>query len=238
MPVELVLLPPWFPINIYAMSSWARETVVPLTVLMAKRPHDRDRADARRSTSSGCGRRRATTSPSAQPRPAHLAQRLPRPRRDAEDARQESVEAAAAPRAAPRRGVDPRPPGRERRLGRHPTADGELRDGAARARLSRFAPGGRQGPAGDRRFRHGRGRPAVLPALRVADLGHGADVKALLDSGCRRRIPALVARGRLADRQPDLQAGRLVASTTRSSSPAAGPSSSPTIGIPTSTTAR
>src|SRR5262245_25439897 len=38
MPVELVLLPPWFPINIYAMSSWARETVVPLTVLMATQP--------------------------------------------------------------------------------------------------------------------------------------------------------------------------------------------------------
>jgi squalene-hopene/tetraprenyl-beta-curcumene cyclase len=41
MPVELVLLPPWCPINIYAMSSWARETVVPLTVLMAARPHVR-----------------------------------------------------------------------------------------------------------------------------------------------------------------------------------------------------
>jgi len=39
MPVELVLLPPWFPINIYALSSWARGTVVPLIVLMAKRPH-------------------------------------------------------------------------------------------------------------------------------------------------------------------------------------------------------
>ncbi len=39
MPVELILLPPWFPINIYALSSWARETVVPLTVLMAKQPH-------------------------------------------------------------------------------------------------------------------------------------------------------------------------------------------------------
>ncbi|MBX3026939.1 squalene--hopene cyclase [bacterium] len=38
MPVELVLLPPWCPINIYALSSWARETVVPLTILMAKRP--------------------------------------------------------------------------------------------------------------------------------------------------------------------------------------------------------
>lgn len=38
MPVEVVLLPPWFPINIYALSSWARGTVVPLTILMAKRP--------------------------------------------------------------------------------------------------------------------------------------------------------------------------------------------------------
>lgn len=38
MPVELILLPPWCPINIYALSSWARETVVPLTVLMAMRP--------------------------------------------------------------------------------------------------------------------------------------------------------------------------------------------------------
>jgi squalene-hopene/tetraprenyl-beta-curcumene cyclase len=38
LPVELVLLPPWFPINIYAMSSWARGTVVPLTLLMAFRP--------------------------------------------------------------------------------------------------------------------------------------------------------------------------------------------------------
>jgi squalene-hopene/tetraprenyl-beta-curcumene cyclase len=38
MPVELVLLPPWSPINIYAMSSWARGTVVPLTLLLAHPP--------------------------------------------------------------------------------------------------------------------------------------------------------------------------------------------------------
>src|SRR5437773_1811764 len=38
LPVELVLLPPWFPINIYAMSSWARGTVVPLSLLAAHRP--------------------------------------------------------------------------------------------------------------------------------------------------------------------------------------------------------
>ena len=39
LPVELVLLPPWFPINIYAMSSWARGTVVPLALMMAHRSH-------------------------------------------------------------------------------------------------------------------------------------------------------------------------------------------------------
>src|SRR5947199_179381 len=46
MPVELVLLPPWFPLNIYAMSSWARGTVVPLTLLLAHRPSVRLPAEA------------------------------------------------------------------------------------------------------------------------------------------------------------------------------------------------
>jgi squalene-hopene/tetraprenyl-beta-curcumene cyclase len=41
MPVELVLLPSWFPLNIYAMSSWARGTVVPLTLMMAHPPEVR-----------------------------------------------------------------------------------------------------------------------------------------------------------------------------------------------------
>ena len=67
MPVELVLLPPWFPLNIYAMSSWARETVVPLTVLMAEQPH---RTSRRSVASRSCGsrRRRRSASVSAQPR--------------------------------------------------------------------------------------------------------------------------------------------------------------------------
>ncbi|MCS6927018.1 MAG: squalene--hopene cyclase [Candidatus Binatia bacterium] len=38
LPVELVLLPPWFPLNIYEMSSWARGTVVPLSIILAHRP--------------------------------------------------------------------------------------------------------------------------------------------------------------------------------------------------------
>jgi len=37
MPVEIVLLPDWFPLSIYEMSSWARGTVVPLTLLQALR---------------------------------------------------------------------------------------------------------------------------------------------------------------------------------------------------------
>jgi squalene-hopene/tetraprenyl-beta-curcumene cyclase len=38
MPVELVLLPPEFYFNIYEFSSWARGTIVPLSIVMAIRP--------------------------------------------------------------------------------------------------------------------------------------------------------------------------------------------------------
>jgi len=38
MPLELMLLPPRAPISIYRFSSWARATIVPLLVLMEKRP--------------------------------------------------------------------------------------------------------------------------------------------------------------------------------------------------------
>ncbi len=38
MPVEIMHAPDWFPINIWRFSYWARDTVVPLLVLMAKKP--------------------------------------------------------------------------------------------------------------------------------------------------------------------------------------------------------
>src|SRR5262249_31082081 len=44
-PVELMLLPSWFPLNVYSMSSWARETVVPILLLMANPPHARIAAE-------------------------------------------------------------------------------------------------------------------------------------------------------------------------------------------------
>jgi squalene-hopene/tetraprenyl-beta-curcumene cyclase len=37
-PPELIHLPAWFPINIYEFASWARATIVPLTIVMVKRP--------------------------------------------------------------------------------------------------------------------------------------------------------------------------------------------------------
>jgi len=38
LPPELVLLPSWMPFNIYDFACWARQTVVPLSVVMARRP--------------------------------------------------------------------------------------------------------------------------------------------------------------------------------------------------------
>jgi squalene-hopene/tetraprenyl-beta-curcumene cyclase len=38
MPPELVLLPKWFPLNVYDWACWARQTVVPLTVVASLRP--------------------------------------------------------------------------------------------------------------------------------------------------------------------------------------------------------
>ena len=38
-PPELMLLPNWFPINIYEMSSWTRGIVIPLAILYAHKPH-------------------------------------------------------------------------------------------------------------------------------------------------------------------------------------------------------
>ncbi|WP_309031222.1 squalene--hopene cyclase [Streptomyces alfalfae] len=38
LPPELIYFPPWVPLNIYDFGCWARQTIVPLTVVSAKRP--------------------------------------------------------------------------------------------------------------------------------------------------------------------------------------------------------
>jgi squalene-hopene/tetraprenyl-beta-curcumene cyclase len=38
LPPEVILLPTWFPLNIYEFGCWARQTIVPLTIVAAHRP--------------------------------------------------------------------------------------------------------------------------------------------------------------------------------------------------------
>ena len=38
MPPELIMLPPWIPLNIYDWGCWARQTIVPLTIVSTLRP--------------------------------------------------------------------------------------------------------------------------------------------------------------------------------------------------------
>ncbi|MFI9082307.1 squalene--hopene cyclase, partial [Streptomyces sioyaensis] len=38
LPPELLYFPKWFPLNIYDFGCWARQTIVPLTIVSAKRP--------------------------------------------------------------------------------------------------------------------------------------------------------------------------------------------------------
>ncbi|AOT62149.1 MULTISPECIES: squalene--hopene cyclase [Streptomyces] len=38
LPPEMIYLPPWFPLNIHDFGQWARQTIVPLTIVSAKRP--------------------------------------------------------------------------------------------------------------------------------------------------------------------------------------------------------
>src|SRR5580704_16879250 len=47
MPVEIMLLPRWFPFHIDKMSYWSRTVIVPLLVLMAHKPKARNRKNVR-----------------------------------------------------------------------------------------------------------------------------------------------------------------------------------------------
>ena len=38
LPPEMILLPSWFPLNVYDFACWARQTIVPLTIVSALRP--------------------------------------------------------------------------------------------------------------------------------------------------------------------------------------------------------
>ena len=58
MPVEIMLLPKWFPFHLDKISYWSRTVIVPLLVLMALRPKARNAEERARSMSCFSSRRR------------------------------------------------------------------------------------------------------------------------------------------------------------------------------------
>ena len=70
MPVEIMLLPRWFPFHLDKVSYWARTVLVPLLVLQALKPRAAQSARRRRSPSSSSRRpRRCATGRRARIRP-------------------------------------------------------------------------------------------------------------------------------------------------------------------------
>ena len=160
LPPELIYFPKWFPLNIYDFGCWARQTIVPLTVVSAKRPVRP--APVRRSTS--CTPTRRDPNPPQAARPAgELGRRSSSgsTRRCTPTARSRSRRLRRAAMNA-RRPLDHRAAGERRLLGRHPAARRVLGHRPAPARLRPRPPGdaGRTGVAGPlRRLARGR-RPA------------------------------------------------------------------------------
>ena len=189
MPVELVLLPPWFPLNIYAMSSWARETVVPLTVLMAKQPRIAIPAGVRRR---GAVARAADAGAASAFRRSREwlvgAQRVPRARLGPAAARPQPVEAVARARAAPR--AQAWILERQDRNGGWGGIQPPMLNCVMALRALGYPddhPAVAQGRAGDRGLPDRARRPALLPAVRVADVGHGAHLQGAARLGPARR---------------------------------------------------
>ena len=147
-PVELVLLPNGFSVNIYEMSSWARGTVVPLSMILAHRPYI--------PIPQECGvaelwKDTPENTDLAFPRTSHgvswenfflafdhflkfLGKSPINPLRR---------------RALRKAELGARSPRCEWRLGRHPTCDGEFRYGPAYARLSSSPSSDDQGDSSD-----------------------------------------------------------------------------------------
>ena len=136
-PPELIYLPAWFPLNIYDWGCWARQTIVALAVVQSFRP----------SRPLPFTIDELRTGVDAQP-PARgpLGASLLRPGQGPTPLPTGKVGKARG--AAPLRGVDHRPAGAGRLLGRHPAALGVLADGAEPARLRNRPPG--HGPRTER----------------------------------------------------------------------------------------
>ena len=139
-PPELIYLPAWFPLNIYDWGCWARQTIVALAVVQSFRPSRPLPFTIDELKTGVPARPRARPAPLLERAPSPRSQlrgslgpRLHRPGQGPSPLPTGKVGKARG--AAPLRGVDHRPAGAGRLLGRHPAALGVLADGAEPARL-------------------------------------------------------------------------------------------------------
>ena len=191
LPPELIYLPKWFPLNIYDFGCWARQTIVPLTVVSAHRPVrpapfalDELHTDPRQPN------------PPRPPRPAgQLGRRsssgwtgpcTPTARSPPRPLRRAALSSA--------RPLDHRAAGERRLLGRHPAARRLLRHRPAPARLRPRPPGDarRAGVAGPLRRRGARTAPRMIEACQSPVWDTCLATIALADAGLPADHPALV----------------------------------------------
>ena len=175
MPVEIMLLPRWFPFHLDKISYWARTVMVPLLVLQALKP--RARQSARRHDRRSCSSRRRR--PCANGRPARIRHWAAVKLFGAIDWRSKRVE-PFFPASLRRRAIDAAEAFVTERLNGEDGL-GAIYPAMANAVLMYDALGlparpsaSRRGAPVDReaaRRRQGRG---LLPALPVAGLGHRA----------------------------------------------------------------
>ncbi len=240
MPAEVMLLPKWFPFHLDKISYWSRTVIVPLLVLLALKPRAKNAKGVRIDELF-----------LAPPDQARLTPRAPHQNnfwfaffRGVDHAAARDRAAAQAPADAPardqgRRGLHHRAPQRRGRHRRDLPGDGQQRADVRRARLSgrpsacdHRAAFGREAPGGER----ARG---LLPAVRVAGVGHRPRLPC--DARGRRR-----ARGGAGQQGPRMAQDASRSSTSKATGRrrgptcgrAAGRSSTTTRTIPTSTTPR
>ena len=224
MPVEIMLLPKWFPFHLDKISYWSRTVIVPLLVLMAKKPQARNAKGVRIDELFLEPPQSIGPTPKAPQQKASWfwffrgvdnVLRATEPFFPAARASAPSTRRRLGERAIERRGWARRDfPGH-----------GQQRDDVRRARLSGESSAARH-RAQIGREASGRARArGLLPALRLADLGYRAHLSRL--AGSRRR-----ARGRRGQARPRLARAEAGARRSRRLDRAAARYSPRRLGLP------
>ena len=240
MPVEIMLLPRWFPFHLDKISYWARTVIVPLLVLMALKPRAKNPRGVRIDELF-----------EQPPESVGPPKRAPHQKRgwfaffaavDRVLRAGRALLAEGAARSAPSTRavalVGERLNGEDGLGAIFPA----MANSVMMFDVLGYPPDHPQRAIGaplDRQAAGGAGGRGLLPALRLADLGHRARLPRADGSRRRTRAGADAQGARLAGAQADSgRGGRLGRAAARTCGRAAGRSSTPTRTIPMSTTPR